>query len=1027
MNKNKKLNTINAFTLVEIMLLLVVFSLVLAASYSVITRKHKLKPSRYVHGQYICFANPDRDEARNNINRRNYEILYSGSTLIRQGFIESTTENPDADCIFDIPSASTYIHVRMIGGGGAGGNSNYRPYIKPIALDYMDYDKQVENISFVASYPNNRTSKSITPLISREFSSSRNAVEYSSDTIPTADFAKTPYLGVTEQYVNGKFRNRTISRDTIFQASLFKFIVNNFVKGVFAYDYAGSGESGGNFHVNSIDMDTWKCEGGALSDVDCMHKYLEAKNIAANPNNSCVAAELKGSKAVTLAEMQSHCPYAFYEGNYIQPQIEEDSPRICGGTKGGRGSVFATDVKPWNFETYPVVGWRWPNYNRKRKVSEDGDPVEVYERDYGLSFYMSSYPSIYDYPSLFNWFRGRSDANQIVKDWVSFGRFSTNNAYPMPNAASVHPGVLSTCTSGTNCINFGSTKRFKDTVYKSKFNSIYSAAIPTFSSPASFDPTSLDFPVEGTDTTKQIYIPRATGPLLAGGYPYFLNNYNLSGVKLMPYQKYNDAPQKKFDNGYVTGSDAPGGAGKDFPSTNANTLLRSMWKDDGKFESCPSDAAMGLSPGEDGKSKFDDNKVFRCEAGAGCGGTTSELVMCLPNMALVFHRNTADFVQPHFNSLNQLMFMIGSLGGNPFNGTLLSSQAAYLNSPFACSNVKQDDYMIKEIASLPESYFALKIMLFYFAKHMTYGESGKNGDYKDFFTRTAESNKIYIRPGVGGVRHEPLADDSIDVYLPPGDEQNGSDTLMYYNCHVDQNNPAIKTNCMSESVAGGMGGKSGVSDTSIALPYTNEQIQTLVTRGFTSGSDTVRYSTNAPVELCDGIGQSGCDGSFRSEDTKFQFIAPLLNLPAIGGFNLSHLGKGGDGSYTRDNCWIVPQYFVIRNASYINSNKFQRYGFGSNTFWNNIREYKSQGNDDLMTKMNEDMVTASITPGLDYYTYPAVMQNQTKAASSLGAAAYTTIFPWNVDTCREGFGSAENSVENGEGQSGNPGAVIITW
>ena len=49
--KQKDFNYKRAFTLVEIMLLLVVFSLVLAASYSVITRKHKLKPTRTVHGQ----------------------------------------------------------------------------------------------------------------------------------------------------------------------------------------------------------------------------------------------------------------------------------------------------------------------------------------------------------------------------------------------------------------------------------------------------------------------------------------------------------------------------------------------------------------------------------------------------------------------------------------------------------------------------------------------------------------------------------------------------------------------------------------------------------------------------------------------------------------------------------------------------------------------------------------------------------------------------------------------------------------
>ena len=104
------------FTLVEVMLMLVVLSLIVASSYSLITRKHKLVPRKSVHGQYACFIDPNDALDENGVTKYR-EIQMSGNTVIKNGYV--------SNCSYTFPKSATYVFLQMIGGGGAGGNARY--------------------------------------------------------------------------------------------------------------------------------------------------------------------------------------------------------------------------------------------------------------------------------------------------------------------------------------------------------------------------------------------------------------------------------------------------------------------------------------------------------------------------------------------------------------------------------------------------------------------------------------------------------------------------------------------------------------------------------------------------------------------------------------------------------------------------------------------------------------------------------------------------------------------------------------
>lgn len=95
------------FSLVEMMLLLLILSLMTAASVPILSRKHRKAPVKAFHGRYACFWNGNQL----------WEQQYSGENIIKDGAV--------AQCKFVAPKKANYFYIQIVGGGGGGGNAGY--------------------------------------------------------------------------------------------------------------------------------------------------------------------------------------------------------------------------------------------------------------------------------------------------------------------------------------------------------------------------------------------------------------------------------------------------------------------------------------------------------------------------------------------------------------------------------------------------------------------------------------------------------------------------------------------------------------------------------------------------------------------------------------------------------------------------------------------------------------------------------------------------------------------------------------
>ena len=95
------------FSLIEMMLLLLILSLMTAASVPILSRKHKKAPAKAFHGRYACFWNGNQL----------WQQQYSGENII---FNEAVSQ-----CKFEAPKKANYFYIQIIGGGGGGGAAGY--------------------------------------------------------------------------------------------------------------------------------------------------------------------------------------------------------------------------------------------------------------------------------------------------------------------------------------------------------------------------------------------------------------------------------------------------------------------------------------------------------------------------------------------------------------------------------------------------------------------------------------------------------------------------------------------------------------------------------------------------------------------------------------------------------------------------------------------------------------------------------------------------------------------------------------
>lgn len=104
------------FTLVEAMVLMLLFSIMLAASMPLISKRHtELK--KVAHGMYVCSNNTDgtyQADGTYNNNGTYTEQLFKNDALV----INNTTAT---SCTFTPPLKAEYFMIQVVGGGGGGG------------------------------------------------------------------------------------------------------------------------------------------------------------------------------------------------------------------------------------------------------------------------------------------------------------------------------------------------------------------------------------------------------------------------------------------------------------------------------------------------------------------------------------------------------------------------------------------------------------------------------------------------------------------------------------------------------------------------------------------------------------------------------------------------------------------------------------------------------------------------------------------------------------------------------------------
>lgn len=101
------------FSLIELMLLMLIVAIALAASIPVITKKHLKLPQFSEHGVYLCYYDDDENL---------HEVRYTNKFGINKAVLDHTTSN----CVFNPPAKASYFHISAVGGGGGGGDSGYK-------------------------------------------------------------------------------------------------------------------------------------------------------------------------------------------------------------------------------------------------------------------------------------------------------------------------------------------------------------------------------------------------------------------------------------------------------------------------------------------------------------------------------------------------------------------------------------------------------------------------------------------------------------------------------------------------------------------------------------------------------------------------------------------------------------------------------------------------------------------------------------------------------------------------------------
>ena len=130
--------------MVELLMLLLISSLIIAALTPIVTRKHLKNPITAKHGTYMCYYKTNNTPGANQGKVMLYEKQLSGAinpSTVKEGQV--------SQCVFNPPKKASYFQITAIGGGGGGSDAGYTggaPRTETIEQTPSPFNLTVENL-----------------------------------------------------------------------------------------------------------------------------------------------------------------------------------------------------------------------------------------------------------------------------------------------------------------------------------------------------------------------------------------------------------------------------------------------------------------------------------------------------------------------------------------------------------------------------------------------------------------------------------------------------------------------------------------------------------------------------------------------------------------------------------------------------------------------------------------------------------------------------------------------------------------
>ena len=874
LNQHNLKHNKEAFTLVEVMLLLVVLSLVFASSVSLITRKHKLKPRRSVHGQYICFREPETGVLR--------QVKYSGKSLLQD-------QREIDKCTFEAPNNSSYMYIMLVGAGGAGGNANH----KVKTADLYEGPYYIDFLKYLHGGTRNDGANEVAGI--------------------TEDDVRNDATWTHKE--KDKEGNVTSSEPVPFSVLAFKKILaDNHVK-IFAYDYAGDGDNGGGmqyslFTRNDEDGDdkaNWYrslctlhgASGKIESAKDCL-RYLmkEHKN------------EVYGTKCVLRNPISKNCPYLhkYFDPVVGLPNGKEYRPLYCGGRAGEKGALiftrerdFGTDISYANGKR---VEWRFSLENSKNEPARVIDwrfgPLDDYLIHANRCIVSAAPDKVPQYKD------GTFMTYDEAKDTLNLKLYNNNNPlYPYINKDAA--GFVQTVYDNSEFL------------YDSDIHALYQAIFKTYPSIENIKYSMFSqmgqnvdkgTPIHCEDVRKDKKIAGEDGQ--NGGLPFFDNGKE--GVKICVGSNCSYEAFPSYKGGTQYRSETAGGRGGKGLEINYDLFDNTDFTF--KKDECPDTPSPTVDTKTRMLSEFDEmgtsngNPFFSCTGRVGFSYFNNSITKGVGDY-------TSDYAYLlRINPTNDHFW-----DGHAWPSTLVDSVNGYLSYKcpaldFLSSGATNATQGVSSRDRTDSNSIGLKISHYISRSVLHHGEHGTAGESKTLFARSFGTADITMLPGREGKKKDIVtATDATDEDRTAS-AGNGQSSTFGIGCQTQEDG---ELKCDYKLVAkGGAGGAGFVEDNPAFTPLGKSQI-----------ADYVRKADNGTATAPDKYSDSYVDGSYEGEDSDFQQIAYLSDFPGTDARDIiKKLGKGGNGGYVHHKCWLQPQYFKYHYKNW----KFDyKYNYGDFT------------------------------------------------------------------------------------------------